>query len=127
MRVRRGNATEERDIQPGDHFAAEMDHMSECVMDGKAVLPPGEEGLPGLWANQAGNLEAYPTSIAVDSVLRKFVSYNGAALHDELHVLQQTDVTRRVAGCGDYVSESSGCKLANAIGPAHEFGGVDGR
>jgi predicted dehydrogenase len=45
MRVRRGNATEERDMQPRDHFAAEMDHMSECVMNDKAVLTPGEEGL----------------------------------------------------------------------------------
>jgi predicted dehydrogenase len=37
MRVRRGDATEERDIQPRDHFAAEMDHMSECVMNDKAL------------------------------------------------------------------------------------------
>ena len=48
MRVRRGNATEERDIQPRDHFAAEMDHMSECVMNDKPPLTPGEEGLQDL-------------------------------------------------------------------------------
>src|SRR5215467_6864355 len=48
MRVRRGNATEERDIQPRDHFAAEMDHMSECVMNDKIPLTPGEEGLQDL-------------------------------------------------------------------------------
>jgi predicted dehydrogenase len=48
MRVRRGNAIEERDIQPRDHFAAEMDHMSECVMSDKTPLTPGEEGLQDL-------------------------------------------------------------------------------
>src|SRR5215471_11563633 len=44
MRVRRGNGLEERDVQPRDHFAAEMDHMSECVMNDKSPLTPGEEG-----------------------------------------------------------------------------------
>ena len=28
-----------------DHFALEMDHMSECVMQNKEPLTPGEEGL----------------------------------------------------------------------------------
>jgi predicted dehydrogenase len=45
MRVRRGNALEERTLPVRDHFALEMDHMSECVMDGKDPLTPGEEGL----------------------------------------------------------------------------------
>jgi predicted dehydrogenase len=45
MRVRRGNAIEERSLPVRDHFAAEMDHLSECVMDGKEPLTPGEEGL----------------------------------------------------------------------------------
>lgn len=31
-----------------DHFAAEMDHMSECVMQDKQPLTPGEEGLKDL-------------------------------------------------------------------------------
>jgi predicted dehydrogenase len=44
MRVRRGNGLEERDVQQRDHFAAEMDHMSECVMADKPPLTPGEEG-----------------------------------------------------------------------------------
>ena len=48
MRVRRGNATEERDLPARDHFALEMDHMSECVMDDKDPLTPGEEGLRDL-------------------------------------------------------------------------------
>ena len=31
-----------------DHFALEMDHMSECVMENKEPLTPGEEGLRDL-------------------------------------------------------------------------------
>jgi predicted dehydrogenase len=45
MRINRGNGIEEKAIQPVDHFAAEMDHMSECVMNDKTPLTPGEEGL----------------------------------------------------------------------------------
>jgi predicted dehydrogenase len=45
MRVRRGNAIEERTLPVRDHFAMEMDHLSGCVMDDKQPLTPGEEGL----------------------------------------------------------------------------------
>jgi predicted dehydrogenase len=45
MYVRRGNVLEERSLPVRDHFAAEMDHLSGCVMDGKEPLTPGEEGL----------------------------------------------------------------------------------
>jgi predicted dehydrogenase len=48
MRVRRGNATEDRDLPVRDHFALEMDHMSECVLEDKEPLTPGEEGLRDL-------------------------------------------------------------------------------
>ena len=48
MRVRLNNRTEERDLPQRDHFAAEMDHMSDCVMQNKDVLTPGEEGLRDL-------------------------------------------------------------------------------
>jgi len=48
MRVRRGNVLEERSLPQRDHFALEMDHLSECVMDGKEPLTPGEEGLRDL-------------------------------------------------------------------------------
>lgn len=48
LRVRRGNATEERDFPARDHFALQMDHMSECVMENKEPLTPGEEGLRDL-------------------------------------------------------------------------------
>ncbi|HEY5907630.1 MAG TPA: Gfo/Idh/MocA family oxidoreductase, partial [Vicinamibacteria bacterium] len=43
--VRKGNALEERSLPVRDHFAMEMDHLSECVMAGKDPLTPGEEGL----------------------------------------------------------------------------------
>jgi predicted dehydrogenase len=45
MRVGRGNVIEERQLPERNHFAAEMDHMSGCVMENKEPLTPGEEGL----------------------------------------------------------------------------------
>ncbi len=48
MRVRKGNALEERTLPVRDHFAMEMDHLSGCVMEGKQPLTPGEEGLRDL-------------------------------------------------------------------------------
>jgi predicted dehydrogenase len=48
MKVRRNNATEDRDLPQRDHFALEMDHLSECVMENKDPLTPGEEGLRDL-------------------------------------------------------------------------------
>lgn len=48
MKVHHGNAVEEKEIPERDHFAAEMDHMSECVMENKEPLTPGEEGLRDL-------------------------------------------------------------------------------
>jgi len=48
MKIRRNNATEDRDLPQRDHFALEMDHMSECAMENKDPLTPGEEGLRDL-------------------------------------------------------------------------------
>jgi predicted dehydrogenase len=48
MRVNRDNRLEELSIDPRDHFAAEMEHMSDCVMTDKIPLTPGEEGLRDL-------------------------------------------------------------------------------
>ena len=31
-----------------DHFAKQMDHLSQCVIDGTEPLTPGEEGLKDL-------------------------------------------------------------------------------
>jgi predicted dehydrogenase len=35
----------EKQLPIRDHFASEMDHMSQCVMENKEPLTPGEEGL----------------------------------------------------------------------------------
>src|SRR5215471_2932005 len=48
MRVKKGSAVEERDIAQRDHFALEMDHMSDCVMNNREPSTPGEEGLRDL-------------------------------------------------------------------------------
>ncbi|PYX37695.1 MAG: glucose-fructose oxidoreductase [Acidobacteria bacterium] len=48
MRVHQGNMIEEKDLPVVDHFAAEMEHMSGCVMENKEPLTPGEEGLRDL-------------------------------------------------------------------------------
>jgi predicted dehydrogenase len=45
MTVHRGNLIEEKLLPAKDHFALEMDHMSDCVMQDKEPLTPGEEGL----------------------------------------------------------------------------------
>ncbi len=43
--IERGNDIDQRDLPEVDHFAAEMDHMSDCVMQDKPPQTPGEEGL----------------------------------------------------------------------------------
>ena len=53
MWIERGSVIEQRDLPEIDHFAAEMDHMSECVMENKEPLTPGEEGLRDLTIMQA--------------------------------------------------------------------------
>ena len=53
MRARLGGALEERFHPVIDHFAAEMDHLSGCVMDGSEPLTPGEDGLHDLRAMMA--------------------------------------------------------------------------
>jgi glucose-fructose oxidoreductase len=53
MRAGSGGKIEERSQGVIDHFAAEMDHLSDCVMSGRAPLTPGEEGLRDLRIIQA--------------------------------------------------------------------------
>ncbi len=48
MWIERGNKIEQIELQEADHFALEMDHMSDCVMQNKEPLTPGEEGLRDL-------------------------------------------------------------------------------
>jgi predicted dehydrogenase len=45
MRVWRGGAIEERVLPQRNHFAGEMDHFAECILNDTAPLTPGEEGL----------------------------------------------------------------------------------
>lgn len=49
----RDNEIEQIDLPQIDHFAAEMDHMSDCVMQNKEPLTPGEEGLRDIRIIQA--------------------------------------------------------------------------
>ena len=51
--IERGNVIEQRDLPETDHFAAEMDHMSDCVQANRQPLTPGEEGLRDLTIIQA--------------------------------------------------------------------------
>jgi predicted dehydrogenase len=46
--IERGNEIDQRDLPVVDHFTTEMDHMSDCVMQNKTPLTPGEEGLHDL-------------------------------------------------------------------------------
>ena len=48
MWIERDNTIEQKDLPSVDHFATEMDHMSDCVMQNKQPLTPGEEGLRDL-------------------------------------------------------------------------------
>jgi predicted dehydrogenase len=45
LKVGKGNGILEKEMPIRDHFALEMDHMSQCVMENKEPLTPGEEGL----------------------------------------------------------------------------------
>jgi len=45
LRVAKQNRPEEIQLKPVNHFAAEMDHFSDCVQNDKQPSTPGEEGL----------------------------------------------------------------------------------
>jgi len=53
MWIERGNDIDQKDLPEVDHFAAEMDHMSDCVMQNRQPLTPGEEGLRDISLIQA--------------------------------------------------------------------------
>ena len=53
MYKEKGNVIEEIELPVVDHFTAEMDHMSDCAMNDKQPLTPGEEGLRDLTIMQA--------------------------------------------------------------------------
>lgn len=46
--ITRGRTRQEFAYEQANHFAAEMDHMSECIQTNKTPLTPGEEGLKDL-------------------------------------------------------------------------------
>ncbi len=48
MRRSRGGLLEQPRFPQRDHFAAEMEHLSECVMKNQEPRTPGEEGLKDL-------------------------------------------------------------------------------
>jgi predicted dehydrogenase len=48
MWIERNNRIEYRDLPVIDHFTSEMDHFSDCIMNNKEPLTPGEEGLRDL-------------------------------------------------------------------------------
>jgi glucose-fructose oxidoreductase len=67
MRVGRGGSVEERPQPVVDHFGAEMDHFSGCLLTGKDPLTPGEEGLRDMRiieAIYASALGAKPVTLA---------------------------------------------------------------
>jgi len=45
MRVWRGGVIEERVLPQRNHFAFEMDHFADCILNDTAPLTPGDEGL----------------------------------------------------------------------------------
>jgi predicted dehydrogenase len=45
LRTMRGTEESQIHLKQQNHFAAEMEHFSECVLDGKSPRTPGEEGL----------------------------------------------------------------------------------
>ena len=53
MWIERNGVIDERTLPVVDHFTAEMDHMSDCVMEDKQPLTPGEEGLRDITIIQA--------------------------------------------------------------------------
>ncbi len=48
LMLAKGGKQSKLELRPVDHFAAEMDHFSGCVLTGKPNRTPGEEGLADL-------------------------------------------------------------------------------
>jgi predicted dehydrogenase len=53
MWIERDNVIDQRTLPVVDHFTAEMDHMSDCVIEDKQPLTAGEEGLRDITIIQA--------------------------------------------------------------------------
>jgi predicted dehydrogenase len=55
LRTMKGTEESHVHIPQVNHFAAEMEHFSECILDDKRPLPPGEEGLADMRVIEAIN------------------------------------------------------------------------
>jgi predicted dehydrogenase len=64
LTTRQGRRLTEVKLEEVNHFAAEMDHFSDCVLSGKDPRTPGEEGLADMRVIAAID-EAVRTSRAV--------------------------------------------------------------
>jgi glucose-fructose oxidoreductase len=53
MYVSQGWNVQEQKIAQVNHFAAEMDHFAECILQDRQPLTPGEEGLADLRVMEA--------------------------------------------------------------------------
>jgi predicted dehydrogenase len=53
LRIRRKKENTRLEIEPVNHFAAEMDHFSECVLNGQNNHTTGEEGLADMRVMEA--------------------------------------------------------------------------
>jgi predicted dehydrogenase len=58
-----GDQQSKHQIEPVDHFAAEMDYFSDCVLNDKQVLTPGEDGLADMIVIDAVHRSADTRSI----------------------------------------------------------------
>src|SRR5205085_2778125 len=75
-------------IAPVNHFAAEMDHLSECVASGKTPGRPGEEGLRDM--------------IVVERIHESMREGGGYVLHEQhVDVLLPWGADHAVAGPGE--------------------------
>ena len=45
LTLKTDEGTEELKLSGNNHFAAEIDHFSECILENKTPKTPGEEGL----------------------------------------------------------------------------------
>jgi predicted dehydrogenase len=45
LKLNDGKGAQDLQLKPVNHFAAEMDHFSRCILDGTEPRTPGNEGL----------------------------------------------------------------------------------
>jgi predicted dehydrogenase len=50
LKIKDEKAMHELQLEPVNHFAKEMDHFSQCILENKHPWTPGEEGLADMTA-----------------------------------------------------------------------------